>query len=297
MSDYVIMVDSTSDLPPAMIQELEVEMAPLSFSCGGKFYRQYDEKNDLAGAGFFQLLRDGETATTVQITPAEYIDKLEPHLKAGRDVLLLVFSSQLSGTYQSSVVATAELNERYPDNKVISIDSKSAAAGFAMLTYYTVQQKRAGKTIDELADWVRDARSHNCHWVTVSDLNHLKRGGRLSSASALFGTLLNVKPIIIMDDDGCLVPVSKVRGRAQSLDRLVDEMEKTFDATLGTKVYIAHADVQADAEYLRDQVKTRIGVQESDITIDYLGPVIGAHTGPGCIALFFMGRQRTSPQA
>ena len=294
MNDYVIITDSTIDLGVAQTEELDVAIVPLRFCFGEKEYIQYADGREMSTEEFFARIKAGENASTNQATASNFMDVAEPFLKEGKDVLIIPFSSKLSGTYQSSVIAAAELNEKYPDNKTISIDTKSASGGYGLLVHCVVGLKRAGKSIDEVADWVRDHRLNFCHWVTIGDLGHLKRGGRISAASAMFGTLLGVKPIIIMDDEGSLVPIGKVRGRIQSLDNLVDEMEKSLDRTLCDTVFINHSECLSDAQYIKEQVKARIGIKEEKIFINPLGPVIGAHTGCGCVALFFTGRQRTS---
>jgi len=294
MNDYVIIVDSTIDLGVDQINELDVTIVPLRFCFGDQEYTQYADGREMSTEEFFARIKAGENASTNQATASDFMDAAEPFLKEGKDVLIIPFSSKLSGTYQSSVIAAAELNEKYPNNKTIAIDTKSASGGYGLLVYCVVKMKREGKTIDEIADWVRAHQLNFCHWVTIGDLGHLKRGGRISAASAMFGTLLGVKPIIIMDNEGSLVPIGKVRGRIQSLDNLVDEMEKSIDRSLCDMVFINHSECLGDAQYIKEQVKARIGIKGHNIIINPLGPVIGAHTGCGCVALFFTGCQRTS---
>lgn len=292
MSEYVIVTDSTTDVTPAVIKEMDVLVMPLTFTIDGKSYKNYPDWRELSHEAFYKLLSEEKSGVTAQINPAEYCEFIEPILKDGKDVLVLAFSSMLSGTYQSSCLAVEDLKEKYPDRKIISVDTRSACMGEGMLVYYAAMQKKAGKSIEEVADWATEYRMHNNHWVTVGDLNHLKRGGRVSAAAALVGTILGIRPILIMKNDGSLVPIGKIRGKKQSLDHLVSEMQKTYDPSIGPKVWICHCDCIDDATYVKDQIKSKIGVKDEDILINYMGPVIGSHTGRGCVALFFMGTDR-----
>lgn len=290
MRDYVIFTDSTIDLTAEMVSELGVEVLPLEFTIQGKSYKDYPDNRELDPHTFYEIVRTGEQPQTSQINTSAYLENIEPVLKSGKDVLIIAFSSALSGTYQSSVLAVEELSEKYPEAKVITIDSKSASMGEGLLVWHAVMRKNAGMGIDELAQWLSDNRLRLCHWFTVDDLNHLKRGGRVSAASALVGTLLGIKPVLHVDDEGRLIPMSKIRGRRQSLDALFNEMAKTYDSSEKQTIFISHGDCEADAKYLADKVRSQLNVK--DVFLNYVGPVIGAHSGPGTIALFFMGSKR-----
>ena len=288
MSDYVIVTDSSADLPASLVQELGVEVLPLSFTVQGKTYHNYPDDREMDPKVFYKMLRDGEMATTSAVNVAEYTNMLEPFLQAGKDVLVLAFSSGLSTTYQSSVIAVNELSEQYPDRKIYTVDTLCASLGQGLLVWHAVQEQKKGKSIEEVRDWVEENNLHLCHWFTVDDLHFLKRGGRISAATAVVGTMLSIKPVLHVDDEGHLISMGKARGRGASLTALVDHMEQT-EAGKQT-VFISHGDCLEDAEAVAQMVRERFGTQ--DIRINYVGPVIGAHSGPGTLALFFLGTKR-----
>ena len=232
----------------------------------------------------------GALATTSAISVGVFDEAMRKILDSGRDVLYLAFSSALSTTYQSAVIAADDLREAYPGRKIFVVDTLSASLGQGLLVYLCVQEKRKGKTIDQVHVFAEETKAKVCHWFTVDDLNHLKRGGRVSAAAALFGTMLSIKPVLHVDDTGHLVPVSKTRGRKASLLSLVDRMAESAVDPAGQTIFISHGDCEADAEFVADEVRRRFGVQ--DIYINYVGPVIGNHSGPGTLALFFLGSRR-----
>ncbi|WP_130848536.1 DegV family protein [Intestinimonas timonensis] len=288
MSDYVIVTDSSADLPASLVQELGVEVLPLSFTVQGKTYHNYPDDREMDPKVFYKMLRDGEMATTSAVNVAEYTNMLEPFLQAGKDVLVLAFSSGLSTTYQSSVIAVNELSEQYPDRKIYTVDTLCASLGQGLLVWHAVQEQKKGKSIEEVRDWVEENKLHLCHWFTVDDLHFLKRGGRISAATAVVGTMLSIKPVLHVDDEGHLISMGKARGRGASLTALVDHMEQTV--TDVDTVFISHGDCLADAEKVAADVKKRFGTK--DVVINNVGPVIGAHSGPGTLALFFLGTKR-----
>ena len=288
MSDYVIVTDSSADLPASLVQELGVEVLPLSFTIQGKTYHNYPDDREMDPKVFYKMLRDGEMATTSAVNVAEYTNMLEPFLQAGKDVLVLAFSSGLSTTYQSSVIAVNELSEQYPDRKIYTVDTLCASLGQGLLVWHAVQEQKKGKSIEEVRDWVEENKLHLCHWFTVDDLHFLKRGGRISAATAVVGTMLSIKPVLHVDDEGHLISMGKARGRGASLTALVDHMEQTV--TDVDTVFISHGDCLADAEKVAADVKKRFGTK--DVVINNVGPVIGAHSGPGTLALFFLGTKR-----
>ena len=288
MSDYVIVTDSSADLPASLVQELGVEVLPLSFTIQGKTYHNYPDDREMDPKVFYKMLRDGEMATTSAVNVAEYTNMLEPFLQAGKDVLVLAFSSGLSTTYQSSVIAVNELSEQYPDRKIYTVDTLCASLGQGLLVWHAVQEQKKGKSIEEVRDWVEENNLHLCHWFTVDDLHFLKRGGRISAATAVVGTMLSIKPVLHVDDEGHLISMGKARGRGASLTALVDHMEQTV--TDVDTVFISHGDCLADAEKVAADVKKRFGTK--DVVINNVGPVIGAHSGPGTLALFFLGTKR-----
>lgn len=287
MRDYVITVNSTVDLPKEWLEERHVPVIPLKYTIDGE---TYTDMEGLSAKEFFDKLREGKMSTTSQVNPEEAADMLEPFLKEGKDILHLGFSSGLSGTLNSMKIAGGMLQEKYPEAKVIVIDTLCACLGEALLLYKALQQKEKGMNIDELAQWVEENKLHICHNVTVDDLHHLQRGGRISKTTAVLGTLVQIKPIIHMDDNGKLQVIGKERGRKKSLNKIVDmavEQSKGWDNDI---IMITHGDCIKDAEYVAKLVREKMGID--NILINNIGTVIGSHTGPGVVAVFCMGNKR-----
>ena len=287
MRDYVITVNSTVDLPKEWLEERKVPVIPLKYTIDNE---TYTDMEGLSSKEFFGKLRDGKMATTSQINPEEARAQLEPFLKEGKDVLHLGFSSGLSGTYNSMRIAGEELKEEYPEAKIIIIDTLCACLGEGLLLYKALQQKASGKTIEETAKWVEENKLHICHNVTVDDLFHLHRGGRISKASAVLGSVVQIKPIIHMDENGKLQVVGKERGRKKSLNKIVDMAVEQIKGWDNDIAMITHGDCQEDAEYVAKLVRERPGIE--NILINNIGTVIGSHTGPGVVAVFVMGNKR-----
>ena len=287
MGNYVITVNSTVDLPKEWLEEINIPVMALRYTIDGE---TYEDMSGLSHKEFFQKLREGKMDVTTQMNPEEAKEKFEPILKAGNDILHLGFSSGLSGTYNSMRIAAEELAEEYPDRKIIVIDTLCACLGEGLLLYYALKRKEEGMTIDELAQWVEENKLHVCHNVTVDDLNHLQRGGRVSKTAAILGTMVQIKPIIHMDNQGCLQVIGKERGRKKSIHKLVDMALKQYEGYENDLVMITHGDCLEDAEYLAGLVREKMGIQ--DILINNIGTVIGSHTGPGVLALFCMGNER-----
>lgn len=287
MRDYVITVNSTVDLPKEWVEEKGVPVFTLKYTIDGE---TYEDRNGLSEKEFFQKLRDGKMAVTSQINPDEAREKIEPFLKEGKDVLHLCFSSGLSGTYNSMRIAAEELQEDYPEHKVIIIDTLCACMGEGLLLHYTLKKKEEGMSIDELAQWVEENKLHICHNVTVDDLNHLQRGGRVSKTAAVLGTMVQIKPIIHMDNNGTLQVIGKERGRKKSINKILN---MTIDQAKGWDnevIMITHGDCLEDAEYLAGLVREKMGID--NVLINNIGTVIGSHTGPGVLAIFCMGEKR-----
>ena len=290
MGEYVILTDSSADLTAELVAELGVEVIPLSFTMEDKTYFNYPDNRDIDPADFYARLRGGAMATTAAVNVADYTEAMEPILKEGKDVLVLAFSSGLSATCHSAQIAAGELMEQYPDRKVYVVDTLCASLGQGLLVWYAANLKKQGKTMEEVRDWTEEHKLNLCHWFTVDDLHFLKRGGRISSATAVLGTMLSIKPVMHVDNEGHLIKVGTARGRNASLKALVDHMEQTVLDLKGQSIFISHGDCLADAQKVADDVKARFGVES--IIINYVGPVIGAHSGPGTVALFFMGSER-----
>ena len=287
MRDYVITVNSTVDLPKEWLKERHVPVVPLRYTIDG---RTYTDMEGLSAKEFFAKLREGKMSVTSQVNPEEAVEALEPYVKQGKDILHLGFSSGLSGTLNSMRIAGQMLEEKYPEAKVIVIDTLCACLGEGLLLHKALQVKEQGRTIEETAQWVEENKFHICHNVTVDDLNHLHRGGRVSKTTAVIGTLVQIKPIIHMDNAGKLQVIGKERGRKKSLNKIVDmavEQSKGWDNDI---IMITHGDCLEDAEYVAKLVREKMGVD--NILINNIGTVIGSHTGPGVVAVFCMGEKR-----
>ena len=285
MATYKIITDSSADFTNEQYKALDVDMTPLSVLFKGKLHENFSDEADVKM--LYDGIRAGEMPTTSAVNPDGWEKIMKPILEEGKDILVLAFSSGLSTTYQSAVIAAQELSTQYPDRKINVVDTLCAALGQGLLVWYACQKRDAGYSLEELTKWVEENKLHVCHWVTVDDLFHLKRGGRVSATTALVGTMLNIKPIIYVDENGKLVNTAKVRGRKAAMELLL----KKFDEHAIDKetVFIAHGDCLEDAKTLEAALKQR-GVK--NIQIGYVGGVIGAHTGPGVLVLFFVGDKR-----
>ena len=290
MRDYIIVTDATSDIPNEMANELNVKVVPMSFSLGEKNYNHYPDYRELDIKTFYDKQRAGQTSLTTQINVAVYLDFFEEIIKSDKDVLYISFSSALSSTYQSSVLAAKELNEKYPDFKIITIDSKAATLGETLLVKLAAQKKSEGMNIEDLSKWVDENHLKVCHYFTVDDLNHLKRGGRMTAMTAFIGTALDIKPILHVNDEGKLIPLDKVRGRKKALKVLFNYLAELSENLEEQTIFIGHGDCIEDARYLESLIKEAYKVKE--VIIHPIGPIIGSHTGPGAITLFFLGKHR-----
>lgn len=290
MRDYVLMTDSCCDLSASLAEELGIFVLPLSLELSGQTYHNYLDGREIGFSDFYNRIRAGETATTSAISVGIFEEAMRPFLESGKDILCLSFSSALSTTYQSAVIAAGEMAESFPEAKIHVVDTLSASLGQGLLVYLCARKKQAGLDIDALRDYAEQTKGQVCHWFTVGDLNHLKRGGRVSATAALFGTMLSIKPVLHVDDQGRLIPVSKSRGRRAALTALVDRMEQTAVDPGTQTVFISHGDCPEDAQFVADEIRRRFGTE--DIRINFVGPVIGNHSGPGTMALFFLGTER-----
>ncbi len=285
--NYQIITDSCCDLPRQILEGLELTVVPLSVDFRGQIE---DDCNDDSLKELYAGLRAGEEAKTSAVNPTRWTQAMEPVLAAGQDVLILAFSSGLSTTYQSAVIAAEEGKEAYPQRKIYVVDTLSASMGQGLLVWYACQKREEGMALEELRDWLEETRHRLCHWFTVDDLQYLKRGGRISPATAVLGTMLQIKPVLHMDDSGHLINKMKARGRKVALDTLAKKAEELGAGFDNSVMFLSHGDCLEDAEYLAQQLRCRCGVKE--VVIGYVGAVIGAHSGPGTVALFFLGKQR-----
>ena len=290
MREYMIMTDSCADLTAAEIQELGIFVLPLTYTLDGVTYVNNPDHSELDPEEFYRRLRAGSSCTTAAVNVGQFTEAMTPFLEQGKDILCIVFSSALSTTYQSACIAAEDLRAAHPEAKIIVVDSFAASRGQGLLVYHAVQESRKGRTIEEVAEFVEKTAPHLCHWFTVDDLNHLKRGGRVSAATALVGTALGIKPVLHVDNEGHLINVSKTRGRRASLDALVQHMADTAIDPENQTVFISHGDCLEDAKYVERQIREKLGTKK--FYINFIGPVIGAHSGPGTVALFFLGSRR-----
>ena len=292
MRDYIIMTDSCCDLSQQEVEELDLTVLPLSFTIEGKTLLNTPDHEDLSPEEFFKKIAEGADCTTSAVNVGQFTDAMEKVLDEGKDILCICFSSALSTTYQSACIAASDLREKHPGAKIIVIDSLSASRGQGMLLYRTVRERREkGLDIDALASYVDSIIQSQDHWFFVDDLNHLKRGGRVSATAALVGTMLGIKPVMHTDSEGRLTPVSKARGSKAALRVLVDKMEELgIEPEKNQPVFICHANCPDYVEYVKVLLKERFNV--TDVRADFIGPVIGAHTGCGTLGLFFVGTER-----
>lgn len=285
----VVMTDSCSDLPWDYVERHRLPVVNLSYHFDGKDYLD-DFGRSLSYQDFYQAVRQGAMPTTSQINVHTFVEVFREYAKQGKEVIYIGFSSALSGTYNSAVAAKEIVQAEYPQANIAVIDSRCASLGQGMLVYYALELRNQGAGFREIVQWVEEHKLKINHWFTVEDLNHLKRGGRLSGAAALMGTVLNVKPVLNVNDEGKLIPQAKVRGRAKSLKHLKEQLDERIVNPEEQVIFISHGDALGDAEALKEMILE--DHQVKDIFISYIGPIIGSHSGPGTIALFFMGNSR-----
>lgn len=288
--NFEIVTDSSANLPDELIEKYDLHILSLLYHIGDTEYVSYvkGKKTDLSE--FYTRMRNKEVITTSCMSSGSCRTVFENILKEGKDLLYIGFSSALSATYQTGCLVLEEMKKEYPDRQILSVDTLGASLGEGLLVTHAARLREEGNSIEFVYDWLLENRLHLCHWFTVDDLFFLMRGGRVSASSALVGTVLSIKPVMHMDNLGRLIPVSKVRGRKNSLRMLLEHMEKTAINPETQTVYISHGDCLEDATYLADKIREKFGTK--DIMIQLVEPVIGAHCGPGTVALFFLGKER-----
>lgn len=289
MREYVITTDNNADLPVEYYKEHNVGCMYFSYTMDDVLYKQ---GSYMPEGEFYGKMRAGSMPTTAQVNPEEARLLFEPYLKEGKDILHIAFSSGLSGTYNSCRIAVEELREEYPDRIITIIDSLAASLGQGLLVYLTQKLKEEGADMQTAAEWAENHRKNIVHLFTVDDLNHLYRGGRVSKTTAVLGGMLNIKPILHVDDEGKLIPIGKVRGRKKSILELTSLMDEKLGSHKDTcdTIFISHGDCLEDAKFLAEKIKARYQINTE--IINYVGSVIGAHSGPGTLALFFVGDLR-----
>lgn len=288
MRQFIISTDTTADLPDNYVRNNNIDVHTLYYSIGNTIY---GPDNSLPVKEFYDRMRNGEMPTTMACNPEEAASIFKKRASEGYDILHIAFSSALSSSYNNFCIAASEAMEEYPECKIIVIDSLSASMGEGLVVYRAMQLKNMGKTIDETADYISNHLQNFVQFFTVDDLNHLYRGGRVSKTTAVIGTLAGIKPILHVSEEGRLIPVGKVRGRKKSLNALVDKIDTYMGSYKNETdvVFLGHGDCPEDAQYVADKVKEKCGL---DVWINTICPTIGTHSGPGTVALFFMGEKR-----
>lgn len=282
---YRLVSDATLDLPMDLVEKYNIMVVPMAFTLDGEEILHYPDERNMSIENFYGALKEGKTSVTSQINPTTYVDLFTPVLEAGEDILYVAFTSGLSGTYQSAVLAKGMLEDEFPERKIYVIDSLCASAGLGFFMYLVGQKKEAGVTIDELQEWVITKRKSVAHWFTVDDLFHLQRGGRLSFAEAMLGSALKIKPIISVDEEGKLYVENKVRGNKKGEEYMIAKINDTMDDEEQT-VFVAHGDCEERALALKEKIEANTHAKK--VCITKIGPIIGTHTGPGMLAVLFM---------
>ncbi|MBO5318117.1 MAG: DegV family protein [Oscillospiraceae bacterium] len=288
MNEYVIFTDSCCDIQPKLLKEWGVPCANMTFSFDGEEKEYID--TDISGKEFYDRMRQGAHARTAAINPGTFSCAFAPILEEGKDILYVAFSSGLSTTVNSAYMAAEELKEKYPDRKIVIVDTLAASAGGGLMVYMAVAKKNEGASLEENASYIESLIPQHCIWFTVDDLEYLKRGGRVSPLVAFAGSVLGIKPILQMDDEGHLIKVSTARGRKKAIEALVDKYAELSYEEKNTPIFISHAECEEDAKHLADILMQRHSAEVTLIT--EIGPVIGSHAGPGTLAIFFIGKHR-----
>jgi len=286
-NNYVIVVDSTTDLTPKMADDLGLVVIPYIFTMEDKDYFNYLDYRELSVKDFYSALRNGKMSTTTQVTAHRYMEAWEPFLKEGKDILYMCLSSALSKSYDQSQMAAMQAMEDYPGRKVITIDTKAASLGQGLLAHYASKAQDEGKTLEENGTYLNELVTRLHHWVVPDDLHHLRRGGRLSGASAFVGTMLSIKPVLSITEEGKLVPVGKVRGWNKAMEHILERMAELGMSPADQPVFIAHGDCIEKANEISAKIAAKFGTTE--FIINEVGPVIGTHAGPGTVAVIFLG--------
>lgn len=290
MKEFVIITDSASDLTEEVAKSLDLVVCPLKFVIEGVEYPDYLDHRAMSPEDFYSKVRNGLMPSTAQVNTEEYLALAKPILDSDKDVLIITFSSALSGTYNSARIAVEQLKETYPKRKVMLVDTKAASLGEGLLVHEAAMLRKNGSSIEEVVDFLETHKLHLAHWFTVSDIQHLKRGGRVSGAAALVAGMLNINPVLHVSDEGKLISRMKPIGRKKALKALFEKMKETYDPTISKTVFISHGDALKDAQHLQEMIEKEMDCEVK--LINFIGPVIGAHSGPNTIALFFFAKNR-----
>ncbi len=288
MSQYIIVSDATLDLPIEIVNRYDIKVIPMVFDIDNVTYHHYPDEREISIESFYEKLKTGATSVSSQISPLTYEEFFTPYLEQGLDILYIAFTSGLSGTCNTGRLVINQLSEMYPDRKILIIDSLCASIGEGLLVMNAAQRREQGATITELYDWTISHCYNARHWFTVKDLFHLRRGGRVSSVEALVGTALKICPVLSVDKEGKLAVISKVRGPKKEMEFLLNKLEEEGENLSEQTIIVGHGDNLEQAKALRDLILERFTVNE--IIISKIGPIIGTHTGPGMLALTFLGK-------
>lgn len=286
---YTLASDATLDLPIDLIEKYDIAVVPMAFTLDGEEIMHYPDERNMTTEAFYDALKQGKKSVTSQINPASYVEFFTPILEKGEDILYICFTSGLSGTYQSALIAKDMLMEDFPDRTICVVDSLCASAGQGYFVYLAALKKEEGLSLTELEEWVIAHRNRIAHWFTVEDLFHLQRGGRLSFAEAMLGSALKIKPIISVDENGKLYVENKVRGNKKSVEYMIGKINESMDEEEHT-LFIAHGDAEERALQLKEKLLEK--TKAENIQITKIGPVIGSHTGPGMLAVLFMEKEK-----
>ena len=286
MKDYVLMTDSTIDLPVKILETLNIEVIPMTFVMEEKVFVD----GSMSPKDFYEKLRNKILPTTSQISPSVYTERFSKFAKEGKNILYVCFSSGLSGTYNSALIAAKDVMKSYPECKIVVVDSLCASIGEGVLVYEMALKKNNGAALEDLADWAEKNKLNICHWIMVDDLKHLQRGGRIPQSVALLGSMMNIKPILILDDFGKLKVVEKVRGKSKAAEYMISKIEKHAKNVCSQTLYVVHGDCEEDAKDFANKIKEKLKVK--NFVINNIGSMIGAHVGPGTLAVVFFGDKR-----
>lgn len=288
--EYKIFIDTSADISIESLNELELGAVPFPVTIGDTQFIHYGDYREMSFNEFYKRLKAGEDVSTAQINMNTYMETFKPVLDKGMDILYIGFSSGMSGTLQSANLAVQDLREEYPDRKIFIVDSLGACSGLGLLGYHAAMKKRDGLSIEDVRDWVEDNKMNMCFWFKVEDLNHLHKGGRLSKTAAIAGTMLQIKPILHITDEGKLEVVDKVRGKKKVYSKLIEHFRNTAINPEEQMVFIGQADAIEEAEEFRNVLLSEMKIK--NVQIHPIGPVLGAHVGVGMLSIFFLGTHR-----
>ena len=290
MSSFSIITDTGCDMPSALAEKLGITAVPLKIIIGGKTITSSLSKLDVGNQSFYDLLRNGVDVKTASPSLDDFFTYFKKELERGKDILYLGFSSGLSGSYNVGRIAAEELSEKYPERKILTVDSLCGSMGLSLLIYYCVQKQREGATLEETFKYAESTKLNVCTWIALDDLHHLKKGGRISSSAAVIGSVMNIKPVLKLNNEGKVEMAYKARGKKFAIAKLVEQMSNNYDPENNHIVFINHADCPDDADLLARSVTKNFGI--TDFVISDIGPVLGTHSGPGAVVLYFIGKER-----